>query len=90
MTTIDPSALATVTGGAQLDPKVPLQQRDRVLAQCAPQLDAYTHAKTTLAANPNDARAELGAAAAGRSLALCATNQGFPPLPEWRYAGNGK
>jgi len=89
MTTIDIQILATVTGGAQLDPNVPLRQRDRVLASCGPQLDAYTRAKTALAANPNDARAELGEAAAGRSLALCSTNQGFDPLPQWRHFGNG-
>jgi hypothetical protein len=86
MQTINDQDLETVSGGAGLDPNLPLQLRDRVLQQCGPQLDAYTHAREQQAQHPNDARAELASAAAGRSLALCSTNAGFDPPSSWRYA----
>lgn len=89
MKPISDQDLDTISGGAALDPNYPLQLRDRVLQQCGPQLDAYTQARETLAGHPNDARAELDAAAAGRSLALCSTNAGFDPPQQWRYVTSG-
>jgi bacteriocin-like protein len=89
MQTINEDDLAHVSGGAGLDPNRPLQLRDRVLQQCAPQLDAFTQARQQVAQHPGDARAELNAAAAGRSLALCSTNAGFDPPQSWRYPTSG-
>ena len=82
--TITDSELLTVTGG--LDPRVPLRSRDHFVAACGKQIDAYTAARTTSAATPLDTRKEIDAAAAGRSLAVCAMKSGFDPLPQWRYA----
>jgi hypothetical protein len=89
MQTINDDDLVHVSGGAALDPNRPLQLRDRVLQQCGPQLDAFTQARQQVAQHPGDARAELNAAAAGRSLALCSTNAGFDPPQSWRYPTSG-
>jgi hypothetical protein len=82
--TIADSELVCVVGG--LDPKVPLRSRDKFVAACGPQIDAYTAARTASAGAPLDTRKEIDAAAAGRSLAVCAMKSGFDPLPQWRYA----
>jgi hypothetical protein len=81
--------LEFVSGGVQLDPRVPLKSRDRLVHQCGPQIDAYSAARTAAAGAPTDTRKEIDAAAAGRSLAVCSENAGFDPLPQWRYAPNG-
>ncbi|HEY1547834.1 MAG TPA: hypothetical protein VGG28_08440 [Kofleriaceae bacterium] len=86
MTTITTDELATICGGAQLDPNVPLRSRDHFVAKCGPQIDAYTAARTQAAATPLDTRKEIDAAAAGRSLAVCAMKNHFEPLPQWRFA----
>jgi len=78
--------LALVIGGAKLDPSVPLQSRDHLVAACGTQIDAYTDARKAAAGAPLDTRKEIDAAAAGRSLAVCAMKHGFDPLPQWRYA----
>jgi hypothetical protein len=77
--------LDVVTGGAKLSLKPPGAARDRFLAQCGPQIDAYTRAREDLDAHRSDTRKEVDAITAGRTLALCATNAGFDPPPQWRY-----
>ncbi|HEY1554416.1 MAG TPA: hypothetical protein VGF94_06245 [Kofleriaceae bacterium] len=89
MQTITDEQLASVTGGAALDPNVPLNLENRVLQQCGPQLDAYSAARQKLASNPSDSRAELDSVAKGRSLGLCSTNAGFDPPAAWRSATTG-
>ena len=78
--------LAFVVGGVALDPNVPLRTRDRFVGRCGPQIDAFTAARTAAAGAPLDTRKEIDAAAAGRSLAVCAMKHGFDPLPQWRFA----
>ncbi|HUJ61813.1 MAG TPA: hypothetical protein VLX92_25085 [Kofleriaceae bacterium] len=90
MTTIDPHDLATVTGGTQLDPGNPQRLKGRLLQACGPQIDAYTAARKASASDPTDVRKEIDSVAAGRSLALCASNVGFDPPPAWRSFGPGK
>lgn len=87
MTQIQPEDLAAVMGG--LDPNVPQRSRDRLLHQCGPQIDAYTAARKAASGDPTDVRKEIDSVTAGRSLALCATNAGFDPPPQWRSAGAG-
>jgi hypothetical protein len=86
MTTITRDELAGACGGAQLDPNFPLRSRDHFVAQCGPQIDAFTTARKQSAAAPLDTRKEIDAAAAGRSLAVCAMKNNFEPLPQWRFA----
>jgi hypothetical protein len=88
--TIITADLDGILGGAGLDPKVPLRSRDHFVAACGPQIDAYTTARTQAAATPLDTRKEIDAAAAGRSLAVCAMKNNFEPLPQWRYATTGR
>lgn len=81
-------ALGGVVGGAaRLDPGVPAQTQERLLAQCGPQIDAYTRTRQASAAHPTDTRAQIDMITAGRSLALCATNAGFDPPQDWRGTG---
>jgi hypothetical protein len=87
MTQIEITDLAAVTGG--LDPNVPIRSQQRLLRQCGPQIDAYTAARKAAASDPTDVRREIDSVTAGRSLALCATNAGFDPPPQWRSNGNG-
>lgn len=80
--------LGTITGG-RLDPKAPLRSRNRLLAACGSQIDAFTAARTDAAANPSDTRKQIDAITRGRSLVLCAENNGFEPPPQWRFNSNG-
>jgi len=75
-----------VTGGQKLDLRVPGRSRDRFLAACGPQIDAFTHARQDSSAHPGDTRKEIDAVTAGRTLSLCATNAGFDPPPQWRFS----
>jgi hypothetical protein len=88
MTPIQPDDLAAVMGG--LDPSVPQRSRQRLLQQCGPQIDAYTAARKAASSEPTDVRREIDSVTAGRSLALCATNAGFEPPPQWRSATAGR
>jgi len=81
---LDDDELVTVTGGQKLDPGVPGRSRDRLLAQCGPQIDAYSKARQNVDAHKGDTRAEIDSITAGRSLSLCATNAGFQPPSAWR------
>jgi hypothetical protein len=84
--TLSDIELELVTGGAKLDLRVPGRSRDRFLKACGPQIDAFTHARQDSAASPGDTRKEIDAVTAGRTLALCATNAGFDPPPQWRFS----
>jgi hypothetical protein len=72
-------------GGAKLDLHVPGRSRDRFVAACGPQIDAFTNARQDSTGHPGDTRKEIDAVTAGRTLALCATNSGFDPPPSWRF-----
>jgi hypothetical protein len=87
---LSPAELETITGGQKLNPAVPIHSRDRLLAQCGPQIDAYTNARQAYDADKTNTRKEIDQVSAGRSLALCATNAGFDPPPSWRSGPRGR
>jgi hypothetical protein len=90
MKTIELDVMATVMGGAQLDPNTPQRLKHSLLKTCGPQIDAFTAARKTAATDPTDTRKEIDSITSGRSLALCASNAGFDPPPAWRSFGPGK
>ncbi len=78
--------LVTVMGGAG----GPQHMKQNLLKACGPQIDNYTAARKATATDPLDTRKEIESIAAGRSLAVCASNAGFDPPPAWRSFGPGK
>jgi hypothetical protein len=82
MMTLSLDELETVFGG--LDTNVPGQSRDRLLAQCGPQIDAYTRSREAFDGDKTNTRKEIDQVTSGRALALCSTNAGFEPPPSWR------